>query len=55
MSSFSTVLKNQASSTAQTNFWRAKIIKTFYDDHAKIAGFVMILKAVGSDDEILVT
>ena len=45
-SSFSTVLVNQASGTARTNFGLAKIIKTFYDDHAIITGFFIILKAV---------
>jgi hypothetical protein len=49
-SSFSTVLENHASGTARTNFQLTKIIKTFYDDHAKITGFFMILKAVGQDD-----
>jgi hypothetical protein len=44
-SSFTTVLEIQASGTARTNFRLAKIIKTFSDDHAKITGFFMILKA----------
>jgi hypothetical protein len=45
-SSFSTVLINKASGTARTNFRLAKIIKTFYDDHAIITDFFMKLKAV---------
>ena len=49
MSSFSTVLKNQASGTVPMNIQLAKIINTFYDGHAKITGFFMILKAVGEE------
>jgi hypothetical protein len=48
MSSFLTVLGNQASVTAHTKFGFATIIKAFYDDHAKITGIFMILKAVES-------
>jgi hypothetical protein len=49
-SSFSTVLENHASGTARTNFRFGKIIKTFYDDHAKLRDFFMILKAVDVHD-----
>jgi hypothetical protein len=49
-SSFSTVLENHASGTVRTNFRFGKIIKTFYDDHAKLRDFFMILKAVDVHD-----
>ncbi len=51
-SSFLTVLENHASGTARMTFRLAEIIKTLYDDHTKIAGFFMILKAVDGDDHI---
>ena len=41
---------NHTLGAARTKFGFANIIKSFYDDHAEIAGIFMILKAVDYDD-----